>query len=71
MFAKDFTGFLNCDCDCASVYEHKDVLSCIFFSNSHVVEFASAAQGEFAGFIDFVVTDPPVIGDGIVYQALP
>lgn len=34
-----------------------------------MVEFACPAQGKFSCFIDFVVTDPSVIGDGLFIKS--
>ena len=58
----------------SSVDEHEDPGARVVFADAEVVEFPGVAEGEFAIFVDSVVTDPvePVArGEGRRFRCCP
>jgi len=60
-FSEQFAGGGVDDGDVEVVDEHQDVGSCVGSADSDVVHAACDAQGDAAGFVDFVVPDSGVV----------
>ena len=66
--AEDCAGVLVGDGCLVVVEEDEDRFSGVFVADSEVVEFACAAEGEFAELVDSVAADPVVGCQGFVVR---